>query len=262
MSVDRIRREAGLAGHVAMMVETQLPAAERPSTGWGRCARRWGRTRTGSGRWSRNLCRMVAPAATCPGRSWPACRSSFPWRLPFAKTFLWPLAVLALAVFAISWGMRGFALHGILPAVGAGLGDGLGRGAGDRWVFYGLLRRREAGGVPVDRPPERHSVDAIMARENFASQNHLAALSVMKPGMLRRCALRLAFWFVAQLSARYYRPGFLGDPRDDPFRALGDRSRHAQPALPVQLRRQLGKLPGGLHHQGPYRPHRHLVEHR
>ena len=153
---------------------------------------------------------MAAPAATYPGRSWPACRSSFPWRCRLPEPSSGRSLILALAVFAISWGMRDFAPHGILPAVVPALGTALGVALVTAGLLYGLLRRREAAEVPVDRPPERRSVDAIMARENFASQNHLAALSVMKPGILRRVTLRLAFWFMAQLSARYFRPGFLG----------------------------------------------------
>jgi deferrochelatase/peroxidase EfeB len=77
-------------------------------------------------------------------------------------------------------------------------------------VTYLVLRRREAREVPEDRPPDPKAVAKIMERENHAAQNHLAALSVMKPGMLRRFLLRLVLWAVAQVAGRLSRPGFLG----------------------------------------------------
>jgi hypothetical protein len=76
--------------------------------------------------------------------------------------------------------------------------------------LYLPLRRREDVEVPIDRPPTTGAVGAIMKPENFIAQNHLAALSVIKPGRLRRLTLMLAFWVIGQLASRYFRPGFLG----------------------------------------------------
>jgi len=78
-------------------------------------------------------------------------------------------------------------------------------------LIFCVFRRREDAEVPIDRPPEAGAVAAILRRENYAAQNHLAALSVMKPGWLRRFALRLSFWATAQLVKRFFRVGYLGD---------------------------------------------------
>ena len=51
---------------------------------------------------------------------------------------------------------------------------------------------------------------AIVARENFHAHNHLAALSVIKPGLLRRAALKVVFAAIAQLATHQFRPGWLG----------------------------------------------------
>jgi deferrochelatase/peroxidase EfeB len=78
-------------------------------------------------------------------------------------------------------------------------------------LIYRWFRLREDAEVPIDRPPEAGAVAAIMRRENYAAQNHLAALSVMKPGWLRRFTLRLSLWSSRELVKRYFRPGYLGD---------------------------------------------------
>jgi hypothetical protein len=78
-------------------------------------------------------------------------------------------------------------------------------------LIYSEFRQREDAEVPIDRPPEAGAVAAIMRRENYTAQNHLAALSVMKPGWLRRFTLRLSLWSSRELVTRYFRPGYLGD---------------------------------------------------
>ncbi|HZP85796.1 MAG TPA: hypothetical protein VFB54_03185 [Burkholderiales bacterium] len=57
-------------------------------------------------------------------------------------------------------------------------------------------------------PPERQAAE-LMAVENFGAQNHLASISRLKPGWLRKLTLRLAFVFVG--TGRFLGPpGFLG----------------------------------------------------
>ena len=51
---------------------------------------------------------------------------------------------------------------------------------------------------------------AVVARENFHAHNHLAGLSVIKPGLLRRIALKAIFAAIAQLATHLFRPGWLG----------------------------------------------------
>ena len=55
--------------------------------------------------------------------------------------------------------------------------------------------------------------------------------------------------------------GIPGLHREHPFRALDHGAKDRRPPVPLELRRQLGKLSRGFHHQGPYRLDRRLVEH-
>ncbi len=75
---------------------------------------------------------------------------------------------------------------------------------------YGALRRQEASDVAVDRPAPPGDISRILQRENRIAQNHLAALSVIKGGVVRQLTLRLGFWVIGQFAARFYAPGFLG----------------------------------------------------
>jgi Dyp-type peroxidase family len=133
---------------------------------------------------------------------------------PFARDFLWPLAIPAVIAFLIALWMRGFTGRGFLLALGCAAATAFVTAlvaALAALLLFCWFRQREDAEVPIDRPPEAGAVAAIMRRENFAAQNHLAALSVMKPGWLRRFTLRLSFWATAQLVTREFRPGYLGD---------------------------------------------------
>jgi deferrochelatase/peroxidase EfeB len=132
---------------------------------------------------------------------------------PFARTFLWPLAIPPVLAFilvlwlhglscASAWLAACWALTVAIVTVAlAGLGA---------LAAYILFRRREDRELPIDRPPAPGTVAAIMDRENHAAQNLLAAVSVMKPGRLRRFTVTFAFWLIAQFVGRFYRAGFLG----------------------------------------------------
>jgi deferrochelatase/peroxidase EfeB len=78
-------------------------------------------------------------------------------------------------------------------------------------AIYLRLRRLEARDSPRDLPPDRPTVDAVMQNENHAAQNHLFGISTLKPGLVRRLTLRLAFSIIGHMGARVFRPGFLGD---------------------------------------------------
>ena len=51
----------------------------------------------------------------------------------------------------------------------------------------------------------------MIAQEDWAAQNHLAGISIMQAGQLRRFTLRIAFWVIGQLATRRFAPGFLGE---------------------------------------------------
>jgi deferrochelatase/peroxidase EfeB len=123
------------------------------------------------------------------------------------RTFLWPLVVLPL-----------------LALVGKGLWSGLWAGfwwaivtLGAELVFAVLaggiaylgLRHKEKTDVPDDSDPSAQAVGDIMAREDQCMQNHLAAVSPMKSGWLRRLTLRIALWGVGAFAAYHSRPGTL-----------------------------------------------------
>jgi deferrochelatase/peroxidase EfeB len=133
---------------------------------------------------------------------------------PFVRDFLWPLAIPAVIAFLIAWWTRDFTGPGFLSALECAALTALltvAVAAAAALVIFVVFRRREDTEVPVDRPPEAGAVAAIMRRENQAAQNHLAALSVMKPGWLRRFTLRVSLWSTVQLVGRFFRAGYIGD---------------------------------------------------
>jgi Dyp-type peroxidase family len=75
-------------------------------------------------------------------------------------------------------------------------------------IAYLRFRRKEKDDAADTRNPSATAVGEIMERENRCAQNHLAAVSTMKPGMLRRLVLRIVFWSIG-VSTRYFRPGTL-----------------------------------------------------
>ncbi len=209
-SVERIRREGALAAHLTALLSQPLPAEP--------ALQRLTRIRdelrhTQDWRWALepeplaqggapDLPKTVAEAVPVLGIL----------AAPFAKTFLWPFLIPIVAAFVLGWWMQGFTLHGTLSALFYTALVAAGTAAlviGLAFLLYRKLRRHENAEIPQDQPPNRQAVDAILQRENFAAQNHLAALSVMKTGWLRRFTITLVFWGVAQLVQRYFRPGFL-----------------------------------------------------
>lgn len=130
--------------------------------------------------------------------------------VPGALTFLWPVIVPALALtllaVALTWGqgavtwlvgLAGLFLTLLVTVAGAA-------------AIYAGLRKREAADLPDDSLPDDAVLAEIAEDENKTAQNHMTGVSRMKPGHLRRITLRLAFWFIGQLAASQFRPGFLG----------------------------------------------------
>ncbi|HEX7758526.1 MAG TPA: hypothetical protein VF459_03435, partial [Caulobacteraceae bacterium] len=109
----------------------------------------------------------------------------------------WPGLLWRAAEHAACWGFWTLAVVALASAATIALG-------------YGALRRQEATDAPVDRPAPPADINRIQQRENWIAQNHLAALSVVKGGMVRQLTLRFAFWVIGQFAARFFAPGFLG----------------------------------------------------
>ena len=78
-------------------------------------------------------------------------------------------------------------------------------------MLYRRLRRLEAKDLVESKVPPSDQIEALMRQENREGyvQNHMATVSRLKPGLLRKVTLRLAF-LVVGTGHLVGRPGFLG----------------------------------------------------
>ena len=237
MTVERIRREADLAAYATDLLK-------RPTRVQNALAR-LGEVRYvlwSEGNWKWAFVAEPAPILSAgpsiagPAVSTPVQLLSGLYVLPkvvfsLFVNFLWPFLLLPLALFVLivcylehsileSWWVLGWSLSGILwgsAAVVFGLLAGFavfvfGLTAELVPAFWGLykrLRRLEKTDRPDDIAPDPGLVAEIMKRENFAAQNHLAAVSAMKTGRLRKVTLRFGLWAAGQIAQHFSRPGFL-----------------------------------------------------
>ena len=128
-------------------------------------------------------------------------------------TFAWPYLIVAFLTIALvalwvwySWGLLLGLGIGLLTLISAVLVL-----AAIFVLLYFRLRAKEKTDEPDDSSPDYDVLGAVKAIEDDGDVNHLAAISVMKPGLLRKLTLRLAFWVISQLAQLQFRPGFLGD---------------------------------------------------
>ena len=77
-------------------------------------------------------------------------------------------------------------------------------------LLYRQFRVKERADEPDDSAPDESVLRRVQAIENEGALNHLTGVSVMKPGMLRKLTLKLAFWIIAHRASQS-KPGFLGD---------------------------------------------------
>ncbi len=73
------------------------------------------------------------------------------------------------------------------------------------------LRRREQADIPQDFDPDPVAVGAIMENENKHVLNHMTAVSIMKPGLLRNFTLRFMYFYVTRRLGLFFRPGYLNE---------------------------------------------------
>jgi deferrochelatase/peroxidase EfeB len=204
LSVKRIRDEQELRERLKVLVEedssqftSALATAERVRT----------RLLDGPFAWALHAEEAAALEAERSGVG-PYLRIA--WNV--TRMYLWPLALPPMAVFALALYMD-HTLRGVLRALMNGFVAGIATLLATTVlaaIAYIVFRNRENHEIPDHRPPDPQNVAAIVARENFGAQNHLAALSVMKPGLLRRITLKLVFTAIVQLATHLYRPGWLG----------------------------------------------------
>ena len=128
-------------------------------------------------------------------------------------TFAWPylvvasLAIVLVAIWAWSSGglLLGFGM-GLLTLMVAVLGL-----VAIFVLLYFRLRAKEETDEPDDSAPDYAVLRDVKAIEDDGDVNHLAAISVMKPGLLRNLTLRVALWVISQRAQLQFRPGFLGN---------------------------------------------------
>jgi deferrochelatase/peroxidase EfeB len=132
-----------------------------------------------------------------------------PVLVSLVRSLLWPLLLPPLLAAAVSWRILGRSIGGIVRDALSVIGLELPLLAVAIWITYGWLRRREKADDPEDKEPNAAAVAEFMAAENRVMQNHLAAVSTLKPGRLGRLILRFVFWAVGALATHAARPGFL-----------------------------------------------------
>jgi deferrochelatase/peroxidase EfeB len=215
MRVDRITGERDLAAHIGSEINSRRGTSawmgatpkERlesiRSFLWNEQAASW--------KWA-----FVPESAPCLGPAPGASRSILnPQIWKAAGTILnklvWPLylPVTAIVLFSFAYALRHSSLivafmwaACITAAIIAVFAAGL-------LMAFLRLRVLERTDSVEDRPPSTGHGEALLEMENFGGQNHMATLSRLKPGLLRRLTLRLALVVVG--SGRFVcAPGFLG----------------------------------------------------
>lgn len=133
----------------------------------------------------------------------------------FVATFLWPFLLIAFALSALMY-FPGVAMEAwplawaLVKTLAMTAVTGALLSLGFIAFAYTGLRRLEESDIPDDTPPDHAKMAQIRAREDHAYQNHLAGVSIIKDGWVRRMMLRLIFWLIAAAAGSFYRPGFLG----------------------------------------------------
>jgi deferrochelatase/peroxidase EfeB len=126
--------------------------------------------------------------------------------------FFWPLLLvcllLALAAVAAAFYWSGWvsAVLTLLVAAGLVLVVLIVRLV----TIFGNLTALEATDIQDDSIPNEAVLREVVRRENKVMQNHMTGVSRIKPARLRRFTLKLAFYVIGTLSARF-RPGYLSD---------------------------------------------------
>ncbi len=206
MSVGRIRREAALAARISEMLARQpggMSALSRVE----------------------DVRRQIGAASPdlAPGEGKPAFSvmslpaAAFVAVFAFAKTYLWPFGLLLLVWSLACGAYAGMAAHSWLVGL---KGVWLGFWAGLPVLasvlialaigLYLWLRKLETTDWMSTRAPERGTLHQMIARENLSAQNHMVSLTELKAGWLRRFTVRLAFFVIATVGPRLYKPGYLG----------------------------------------------------
>jgi deferrochelatase/peroxidase EfeB len=197
MSVSRIRQEAALAKVAGNLVDAapQFRSALETLS--------WVRVRL----WADEAMKWAfvpEPAPCLNGK--PDATAALPAVLLSAiQAFLWPFLLVAAIAFALIWWRMDAKAAVWLTLLVLAIELAMAAAA------YLALRQKEKTDVADVPLPDPRVAAEIMSREAHTAHNHLAAVSIMKPGRLRLFTLRLGLWAAAQIAAHASRPSFLGD---------------------------------------------------
>ena len=204
MSVRRILDEARLAARSRRLLERGCRRRTRPWPGWSACARASSQTPRSNGPSSPNRYPCFGEGRSLGDSLRPLSLAALrdfllPLVLPPVLVILYARLVQALPLDRALWR---FLLTGIIELLLALMAIGIG---------YWTLRRQEIADVPFDAEPDEAEMREILARENRPgyAQNHLACVSFLKPGWVRRVTLRLALWLIGENRAHISKPGFI-----------------------------------------------------
>src|SRR5262249_27337416 len=83
--------------------------------------------------------------------------------------------------------------------------------AGGAGLLLYMLRRDEEAASPDDQAPNLAAMQEIAEGENQPgyTQNHILAVTPLKPGWFRKLTLAASLWGIKQLVTFWYRPGFV-----------------------------------------------------
>ena len=197
MAVPRIRQEAALAKVAGNLVDAapQFRSALETLT-WVR-ARLWADEAM---KWA-----FVPEPAPCLNGKPDVAAATPAILLSAIQAFLWPFLLVAAVAFALIWWFADAKAAVWLTLLVLAIELAVGAAA------YFMLRQKEKTDVADVPLPEPGITADIMSREAYTAHNHLAAVSIMKPGRLRHFTLRFGLWAAAQIAAHASRPSFLGD---------------------------------------------------
>lgn len=151
------------------------------------------------GHWGRALMTtlLVPPVFVTVAVIWAAC-----WYMTYSVVFGRSIDISSheISFTAIAVAVTSLLLSGLGVLVAAAL-----------LVFLCLLalRRREDKDHAESTSIGISALNAILAKEDHAAQNHLTAISTMKAGILRRLALRFSFYLISIAAQKVFKPGFL-----------------------------------------------------
>jgi len=147
---------------------------------------------------------LLGEAKPATDSVWPLVKAAF-------RDFLSPLIWPPVLVFMWSRFVGRNALDNALWHMALGLMIELLIAAIVVLIGYGILRRQEEADEPFDVEPSQDRMRRILKRENRPGvlQNHLAGVSILKAGLVRRVTLRLALWLIGESGTRRSRPGFI-----------------------------------------------------